>query len=104
MPEERRAERQHGDIEEELRKVLRAIATVQEDDLDRGIEECEEVLDRYESRLQDEELLDSGALGKRIAAARVELGKLRSRDVPRRDAIGRIRLILLPQSGGGRSV
>lgn len=91
------------ELEQELRVRLRALAVARGDAVDPEIEKLRAILDRFDTLMEG----DSGPevpedLDRRVAASRLELVKLRSGEVTRRDAIGRIRLILLSTSGSTR--
>lgn len=88
------------ELESALRAGLRAVAVARKDGLTEGIDDVEAILDQYESHLEgkSDQSSDPDNLARRVAACRMELEKLRVGDVDRREVVGRIRLMLLPQS------
>lgn len=88
------------ELEIELRARLSELAVARRDVVELEIEDVEATLDGYDSVLEgnpDSSVPDD--LPQRVAASRLELAKLRAGDVNRRDAIGLIRLMLLPPFG-----
>jgi len=83
----------------ELRAALRGVAEADEEELGERIDEVEELLDRYDAEAESgaDDRDGPSRFMERTAAARVELERLRAGEVPRRDAVGRMRLILLSQ-------
>lgn len=89
------------DLQSDLKSALHALAAAQDEDLGNRIEGVGKVLDRYQGFLEG--LPDSQEhrdLARRLSASRLELERHRAGEIPRRDAVGRIRLILLRPSAG----
>lgn len=86
----------------ELRTGLHKVAAASGEELEERIDRVDAILDRYQGAVEDA----SGGEGRddnlrrRVAASRLELEKLRSDDVSRREAVGRIRLMMLSAGGG----
>ncbi len=88
-------------LESDLKAGLHAVAAAHDDGLAEEIDRVETVLDRYQSFLEGKpDEPENRDLARRLSAGRLELERLRSGEIARREAVGRIRLILLPQSRG----